>query len=851
MPGPKGEPVMAGALGQGPEMAMDELAMEEMAMGAAGTDDAEGGPPELGQPAAPAGPGHDGTGKTAKAAWPSNRALTITIVLTTLVAAVSGFLLNRASASASNASDMAQQLSLRGSAVSTSAYQQAETDYAQYLNLQAEQAKAAEEMIEAGYDQPNAANWGRLYNVGIAQAKRTGRELPTDLRPDLSNGNPDPEFPYDFFDRRSSKGTYLEAVSDAYNDVAGQWDKVVDSYTAILTMLAVALFLFGSAYVLYGRNRALFSVIAAGLVVVGLAWGGSLVTVRVPNKVSLAAARDYAHGVVALAEASTPLQYMPALNDFTAAIKARPDYASAYAQRAQAEDGTGSQELGSGFVSNVAPHWARLAAKDDLRAYDLGDHGVQQVSNVGWDEYSLWLMDGTKGQPPAQSLQFNAKAVQLDPANPVNWMNLGVDELADGEYGDAIQSYRAAATHILYTCKRASELATCKRPQPGEAFGFQEQWLAGGMQDLEGLAASPQGRRTVALRSEITKAKGILTGSIAVGKVIAGPQPLRFNKPAMSGFIDPNIIQLDVAVPGGLTHKQLLKMPLTVIWYQRAKAGDHWNGIADTECWGTGSEDCVQWKNQGSGYFQFRTRFLEADSDCFTNVQYKAELYIKGSLVGSVILTPSKDSDDDYISTNLSAATSPDMNFGVCVPSSWALQPLPTMDVDVWGSSQKISGVLSGAETDYASPDKRSGVILLRFYTLHQDYTSNKQLQQLVTDVAKYAVTLFKGNGLPSDISTSGPYSSESLWGEELTDMMAKVYSNATDLVGVAGALVSSGSATYGPQSQDRTLAQGASYGGPDDAVVVALVYGPTKVLWAGQHALGLQILSSCSLLND
>jgi tetratricopeptide (TPR) repeat protein len=829
------------------EGSMDEMAMDVME----GADNGERGRPELGQPPAPGGPGGEDGEKRRKAPWPSNRALTITIVLTTLVAAVSGFLLNRASASASNASDMAQQLSLRGSAVSTSAYQQAETDYAQYLNLQAEQAKAAEEMIEAGYDQPDAANWGRLYDASMAQARRTGRELPKDLRPDLVSGNPDPEFPYDFFDRRASDGTYLEAVSDAYNDVSGQWDKVVDSYTAILTMLAVALFLFGSAYVLYGRNRVLFSAIAAGLVVVGLAWGGSLVTVRVPDKVSLAAARDYAKGVVALAEASTPLQYMPALNDFTAAIKARPDYASAYAQRAQAEDGIGSQELGSGFVSNVAPHWARLAAKDDLEAYTLGDHGAQQVSNVGWDDYSLWLMDGSKGQPPAQSLEFNAKAVQLDPANPVNWMNLGVDQLADGDYGGAAKSYQAAATHILYTCRPAAQLGTCKKAQPSEAFGLQEQWLAGGMQDLEGLAASPAGQRSPALGSEVTKAKGILTGSVAMGKVVAGPRPLGFDKPLMSGFIDPNIIQLDVALPHGVTRKQLLKMPLTVIWYQRAKAGDNWNGIADTECWGTGGEDCVEWKKQGDGYFQFRTRFLEADSDCFTDVQYKAELYVRGSLVGSVTLTPSKDSDDDYISTNLSAATSPDMNFGVCVPSTWALQPLQTMDVDVSGSTQKISGALSGAETDYASPDKRSGVILVRFYTLHEDYTANKQLQQLVTDVAEYAVGLFKGNGLPSDISESGPYSSESLWGDELTDMMAKVYSNATDLVGVAGALVSSGSATDGMQYQDSTLAQNASLGGPDDAVVVALVYGPTNVLWSGQHALGLQILSSCSLLND
>jgi len=39
--------------------------------------------------------------------------------------------------------------------------------------------------------------------------------------------------------------------------------RLVDSYTAILTMIAVALFLFGSAYVLYGRNRVIFTVLGA------------------------------------------------------------------------------------------------------------------------------------------------------------------------------------------------------------------------------------------------------------------------------------------------------------------------------------------------------------------------------------------------------------------------------------------------------------------------------------------------------------------------------------------------------------------------------------------------------------
>ena len=844
MPGAMGgEPLLEGAMLEGAvgQMALESLVEEET------TGVAPGG---LGQPAAPDEPGQHGEGKKSKPPWPSNRALTITIVLATLVAAVSGFLLNRASAASSNASDLAQQLSLRGSADSTSAYQQAETDYAQYLDLQAEQAKAAQEMVEAGYNQPGALNWRHLYKVAIAQADRTASEVPGDLHPDLADGNPDVSFPFDFFDRRAFEGTYLESKSDAYNDVSGEWNRIVDSYTAILTMLAVSLFLFGSAYVLYGRNRVLFSAIGGGLVAVGLVWGGALVTLNVPNKVSDAAARNYANGVVALSEANGQAGYRVAMADFTASIKERPDYAAAYARRAQAEDGIGSEELGSGLVSNVSPYWARLAAADDLQAYQLGDQTVQEVSNVGWDSYSLWLMDGTKGAPPAASLRFNSLAVQLDPVDPVNWMNLAIDQLATGDYDDALSSYRAAATHILYTCAKGADLSTCTKLQPSEALGFQEQWLAGGMQDLEGLASSPEGLAEPALRAAVAKAKGILTGSLAAGAVVGGPRPLPFKTPLMTGFIDPNIIQLDVALPNGMTRTQMGRLPLTVIWYQRAESSDNWNGIAETTCWGNTNQlvqtDCAVWKQQG-GYYQFRTRFLYADSQCFTDVQYKAELYANGALVGSVTL-PNKRSNGDYISTDLAAALAPSMNVGICVPSTWTRQPAQTMTVDVSGSNQKINGPLYGAEAYYASPDKKSGVYLLRFYTLHQNYSTNKQLQQVVTQVEEYAMDLFKGHGLPSDLVSTSSYSPVSLWGDQLADMMTNVYGAGGDYAAVGGALVSSGAASYGAQIQDQTIAESTSY---DDAVVVAIVYGPSSTLWSGNHALGIQVLTSCSLLND
>lgn len=419
-------------------------------------------------------------------ARPSSRFLTITVVLATLVAALGGFLLNRASASDSDDADQAQQLSLQASATQTSAYQRAETDYSQYVSLQVLQAEAAQEMLEAAYPQPDASNWADLYKASTAQATQAAKNLPVDLKPDLANGDPDPNFPYDLFDKRASQGIYLEARSDGYNDAANRWSSLESSYTAIVTMIAVSLFLFGSAFVLYGRNRLLFSLLGIVLVVTGLVWEGTLFAIQEPAVPSVAAAKDYANGVVAMGVNN----YRAAIKDMSLAIKARPDYALAYSERALAESDLGSQQLGSGFSSNLSPYWAKRFAADSKAAYRLGDHEAGQVVDLGWAYYYLWLIDGAHGKPPSQAETLGREGAQLDPSFPIGWMNLGLAELAAGQYRAATSAYTTAATHMLYTCSNPQVLHTCTTPQTPTNYNVQEGWLAGGMQDLKSLDAS-------------------------------------------------------------------------------------------------------------------------------------------------------------------------------------------------------------------------------------------------------------------------------------------------------------------------------------------------------------------------
>ena len=61
-------------------------------------------------------------------------------------------------------------------------------------------------MLEATYDQEGTGTWANLYKVTTAQANQTAELVPSDLRPYLANGDPDPNFPYDFFAKRATPG---------------------------------------------------------------------------------------------------------------------------------------------------------------------------------------------------------------------------------------------------------------------------------------------------------------------------------------------------------------------------------------------------------------------------------------------------------------------------------------------------------------------------------------------------------------------------------------------------------------------------------------------------------------------
>ena len=313
---------------------------------------------------------------------------------------------------------------------------------------------------------------------------------------------------------------------------------------------------------------------------------------------------------------------------------------------------------------------------------------------------------------------------------------------------------------MLYTCSVPTHLSTCNTPQPVTSHGLQQAWFAGAMGSLETLANTAEASHSAALRSAITRAEAVLTASVATGKVEAGPvgAPLKVSR--MVGFLDPNNLELNVAVPAGIQWFKMAAMPLTVLWYQRPVGATDWSAISETACWGDGHQNCGSYDADGN-FFKFITLLLAADDHCFTNVQYRAELYVGGRLAGAPTLGPKS----DFIATNLAPALAESMNVGVCVPSTWHLQPTMNLRLSVTGTKETVTGPLSTAEMSYASPGHKAGVYVFRLYpprTVASGAVAN--MPSLVEATGNAAISVLEGRGLPSDMKPEDQWAPTAVW---------------------------------------------------------------------------------------
>jgi tetratricopeptide (TPR) repeat protein len=236
-------------------------------------------------------------------------------------------------------------------------------------------------------------------------------------------------------------------------EAANIWNGKSDGYVTILTVITVALFLYGLSSTIAGAMRYLFA--AVGTLLVGVAVVSMLLlALRPVPGIPEEAIAHYAQGV--------GLAYMgkseEALASFDAALEAYPDYGKAYAERAGVHYG----------LQDYA-----AAVQDCLDAIEKGRADRVIYGDLGWTYYLLGDY--------AASLEASRHAQELDPELLPVVMNIGMALLASGETEAAMEQYEQA-------------LAIAADPNSAVPASWNHRFLRWAIQDLDRLLAALDGQ---------------------------------------------------------------------------------------------------------------------------------------------------------------------------------------------------------------------------------------------------------------------------------------------------------------------------------------------------------------------
>lgn len=266
------------------------------------------------------------------------------------------------------------------------------------------------------------------------------REALTSLTPLLSDkryseGN-DPAFPNRFFadavvDADKARLRQM-ARAELVNDYGGK----ADAYVAVLTVLAVSLFLVGLSLTVSGRGRKLLFYPGLGLAIWCVVWSG-FITARRVHETPVRAINAVAEGNRLLSQQ----QFDEAVSSFDQAIDARGDYGFAFARRSDALFLQGSPQAGEDFVS-ITSEKNLAAAIDDAETAIANGEGANLglVGSLGFNYFLAEKFDDAE--------RLTDRALDINDELPALWFNRGVVALAKGDQDAADAAYDTALSLV-------------------------------------------------------------------------------------------------------------------------------------------------------------------------------------------------------------------------------------------------------------------------------------------------------------------------------------------------------------------------------------------------------------------
>jgi tetratricopeptide (TPR) repeat protein len=612
-----------------------------------------------------------------------SRAVALCAVITTLVAAAVAFLHANASREGDRAAAAAQRTAIDAAHVVVKNRQLAQVELRRMQlgrEYRAREMNALQrELLGVTGDSPlePAEHWRELAAGVDRQLHRAARRTET---PDISRGaraspERDPYFPSRLLAENERRGTYLAALRDARNELSSEWGKRGAIFIAILTLLAVALYLFGFSLTPQGRHmRGVFAAFGAVFLVVGVIFG-PMQAIFPPSAAPDEAAQRYADARLAALTASRPAEYAAAVEELDEAIRLRPGFARAYLDRTEVRLAAASPQATS-FLSLAPADVLKAGIRDLRKARELGLDTPSVAGNLAFELLALGLQTGRHDHVD-ESIELTQGAIEADRREPLLRFNLGAALLAAGRRDESEEAYRIALKMMIRQSNSSSRLVAAR------ATTLRAGWVSGALTDLEMVAR----HRGIQFADDVRAMKELIVGSDFRGSV--GP-------PRSKGFLagvalaaGPGYLQFGVQANNRLP---LRRAWLSTHWYRREPGlgWSHLEGVSGT-CAHDQEVECKLIPGERGTYVGFVTYPDHTfPSRCLPPGEYRVELYDNGRLVGEA----------HGRSTERAFVGFRDKDAGVvgCRPRGWTASRL--------GGSRLIRG--------YADADRGSGLYVAR-----------------------------------------------------------------------------------------------------------------------------------------
>jgi hypothetical protein len=576
------------------------------------------------------------------------RRIAVAIAVATFLAAIVGFLQHQASTENGAAALRAQRYAIEATGALVLSQERARVAvdaWATSLEQRVQAANLSQVLMYAPEPEKARLEVRRLGWISLAE--RT--EQLSGIRRDSPDGpDLDPTFPSRLLVSSSREAIRLEALQDAANEVGGLWSNQATAYTAVLAILAVALYLLGfSLTISVRRAKRLFAVAGVVLIAVAGTWTGTQVASS-PRASADEAAAAYADGTVALRTAFDQSGLETAVRELTRAIELRPSFARAYLARSSARFRLGSPQQ-EGFLSVISDE-ALAASSDDLaRAYELGLDDTALLGDLGFQRFLQGLKGGDAARL-AESIDFSTRAIARRGDDPVPYFNLGVALLAADRNDEARAAYANGIMRAIYVDVAAGTLR--------EAPYTEMTYVAGALTDLGILAA----KRTD-LQALVDELRSTIVGAVARRAVgAAGTTGAAVTVGRLAADVFPSLVQWrgDVANLDDAAGK------LSVLWSRKDPGGADWAVLPEVSSLDVTPTENVD-TSRGTHFGISRYIGATVPPRCLPEGTYRVELFVDGRLAGMSEATTTSGSFEAFAARDLGAA--------LCRPADWTPDP--------------------------------------------------------------------------------------------------------------------------------------------------------------------------------